>query len=483
MAAATVALLTACTGEGTDDPGPAATGRSGPAERAPAPATSENWAAGRSTPTADPVYPDYGNPDVDVLNYQLNLAWNPATKQLDGHAVLQLRAVRALNEVRLDFSDAYAIDAVELKGKAADGTVKGTKLTVQGQVAQDEVAELIVKYHGQPKTVPMPSHRSDTEPLGLTVTTDGGLWTMQEPYGAFTWFPANDQPSDKALYGIEVSVPDGWTAIATGTAQARNGTNTFSYRTTVPVASYLTTLAVGKYTREEAKGPDGVPLTYWYRKGADDKALPFLRKSPQYLQWLGQRFGPYPFESGGILMVPSRSGMETQQMITMGLPAYQTDAAFKAGFDADLLHEYAHQWFGDAVSPTNWNDLWLNEGWAQYAQILYSLERDKSSMQDWERYARDTDSRLRQRLGPPGKPRADSFAESNVYLCPALMLHQIHKQLGDTAFFALGADWVKQKKGTAQDRASFIAFVNQHTGQDFTKLIDDWLDSPTTPAT
>jgi aminopeptidase N len=483
VAAATVALLSACTGDSPTAPGPAASGPTTAAPAASTPGPAASWDAARSTPTADPVYPGYGNPDIDVLSYQLDIGWNPSTKELSGRADLQLRAVKDLSEVKLDFSDAYAIDGVELKGKPGTGTVRGTKLTVPGQVARDEVAGLIVKYHGQPKNVPMPSHRSDSEPLGLTITADGGLWTMQEPYGASTWYPSNDQPSDKAFFGVEVAVPEGWSGIATGTPRPRDATSTFGYRTTVPVATYLTTLAVGKYTKEEVAGPHGLPIALWYRKGADDKALPYLRRSPQYLQWLEQRFGPYPFESAGVLMVPSASGMETQGMITMGLPQYGSDAAFKSGFDADLLHEYAHQWFGDAVTTSNWNDLWLNEGWAQYAQTLYTLERDKQQMADWEKWARDTDGRLRQRLGPPGKPRADSFAESNVYTCPALMLHQIHKQLGDQAFFALGADWVREKRGTAQDRASFIAFVNQHTGKDFTKLINDWLDAPATPAT
>src|SRR3712207_216752 len=158
----------------------------------------------------------------------------------------------------------------------------------------------------------MPSHRSDTEPLGLTVTKQGGLWTMQEPFGAFTWYPANDQPSDKALYDIAVTVPAGWSAIAAGTPAGRSG-NTFRYRSTDPMASYLQTLAVGKYRQVTAKGPRGVPLHYWYRPGTDDKLLPSLKKSPRFLSFLEKRFGPYPFPSGGIVLVDSASGMETQQ--------------------------------------------------------------------------------------------------------------------------------------------------------------------------
>ncbi|WP_432840827.1 M1 family metallopeptidase [Dactylosporangium sp. CA-092794] len=474
------ALLTgACT---SGEPKPAASGPqpSNPPSASPAGPDSSQWAAGRSAPVADPVYPGYGNPAVDVLHYGLELAWAPQTKTLTGTATIQLRAAADVAEVRLDFSKAYTLDGVTLNGAAAGGTVADTKLTVNGSLAKDASAQLVVKYHGTPATVPMPSHRDDVEPLGLTVTNDGALWTMQEPYGASTWYPVNDQPSDKALYDIAVTVPDGWTAIASGTPKSHDG-DTFRYTTSVPVASYLTTLAVGQYKQETASGPHGIALSYWYRPGADDKALPYLRKSPQYLSWLEQRFGPYPFDSGGVVMVPSVSGMETQQMITMGLPDYGSGANFTSGFDADLLHEYAHQWFGDAVTPADWDDLWLNEGWAEYAQYLYTNERDKVTAKQWEDWARGVDARLRKQLGPPGKPKADSFAESNVYVCPALMLHQIRKQIGDAAFFSLATDWAQKNRGTTQDRASFIAFVNQHTGKDFTALINTWLDSPTTP--
>ncbi|WP_432989129.1 M1 family metallopeptidase [Dactylosporangium sp. CA-233914] len=478
IALCAVLLTGACTG---DKPAPTTGPTTAPSASAgPSSPSFEQYSAGRSVPVADPVYPGYGNPGLDVLHYGLDLAWDPGPKTLTGTATLQLRAAAELNELKLDFSKAYTIDAATLDGATVTGTVDGTKLTVGGKLAKDKLAELVVKYHGTPATVPMPSHRADAEPLGLTVTADGALWTMQEPYGASTWYPSNDQPSDKALYDINVTVPEGWSAIANGTPKGRDG-NVFHYTAATPVATYLTTLAVGKYKQETATGPGNVPITYWYRPGADDKALPYLRKSPQYLDWLAKRFGPYPFDSAGVLMVPSASGMETQQMITMGLPEYGSDAAFKTAFDGDLLHEYAHQWFGDAVTTSNWNDLWLNEGWAEYAQFLYTNERDKVTAKQWEDWARTTDARLRQRLGPPGKPRADSFAESNVYICPALMLHQIHKQIGDDAFFSLGKDWAAQNRGTAQGRESFIAFVNQHTGKDFTALINTWLDSPTTP--
>jgi aminopeptidase N len=426
---------------------------------------------------SDPLYPQHGNPGLDVLHYGLALSWQPSSKTLTGTATLQIRPVINAPRISLDFKP-YALDKVTVDGAAVRSAVTAEKLNIPVAITRDKPVTLAVTYHGTPTTTPMPSHRGDVEPLGLTITSSDGLWTMQEPFGAYTWYPANDQPSDKALYDVAVTVPAGWSAVAAGTPLPVTG-NTFRYHSADPMATYLQTLAVGKYAKVTATGPHGLPLTYWYRPGVDDNKLPSLEKSPQFLAFLESRFGPYPFPSGGIVLVDSASGMETQQMITMGGKIKTFEAA---SFEADLLHEYAHQWFGDAVTPSDWDDLWLNEGWAMYAQLLWQQQREKFSDANLENYLRETDAKLRKELGPPAHPRADSFAESNVYLCPAGMLKELNDALGDTRFFALGRAWVQTQRGTQQNRASFTAFVNKQTGRDFTKLINAWLDSPTTPA-
>jgi len=471
----TVFLLAGCTTH-------AAAAPTSSAAPVPPPATDySKWAAGRSTPVADPLYPKHGNPALDVLHYGLDLSWAPGTSTLTGTATEQIRPVRSAPEIVLDFKP-YALDGVTVDGARVNATVASEKLTVPVAVTADRPVTLVVQYHGKPATTPLPSHRGDAEPLGLTIAKDKSLWTMQEPYGAYTWYPANDQPSDKALYDISVTAPSGWSAIAAGSPAGQQG-NTFRYTSAIPMASYLQTLAVGKYRKITATGPHGLPLTYWYRPGADDKLVPSLKKSPQFIKFLEAHYGRFPLPSAGLVLVDSDSAMETQQMVTLGDRIFKKwGKAELSYFEEDILHEYAHQWFGDTVTPATWTDLWLNEGWAQYSQYLWEQSRQHFSDADLEAFLRHWDAVNRKKLGPPGKPKAANFAENNVYICPATMLLQLYQALGKKKFAQVATAWVQSQKYTTQSRASFIAFVNKQTGKSYTKLITTWLDSKTTPA-
>ncbi|MBX7265413.1 M1 family metallopeptidase [Micromonospora sp. Llam7] len=468
-------LLGGCTA-GSSTPGATAS--------APAPAPTglageyAAFAAGRSEPVIDPLYPERGSDAIDVLHYGLDLDWSPTRRTLTGTAKLIVRPTRDATSISLDFKP-YELTAVTLDGRPVQSSVVEEKLVVPAPVRADVPVTLVVDYRGKPSTTPWPTTtRGDAHPLGLTVDAQGGLWTMQEPFGAFTWYPVNDHPSDKALYDIAVTAPKGWTGIASGTPQGQRG-NVFRYRSTVPVASYLTTLAVGRFDKAEDTGPRGIPITYWYR--ADEASfLPTLKNTRKHLAWLEKRFGPYPFESAGVVVVESPSAMETQQMVTMGNRFGQLGGK---SFDGTLFHEWAHHWFGDAVTPRDWSGFWLSEGWALYVQRLYEADVYGNQETAAERVAqsRKYDGVYRKQFGPPGRPNVAEFGNTCMYTCVANMLRNLHQAIGDERFFALGRGWVQDNLHTQQDRASFTAYVNRNTGHDFTPLIDAWLDSPTTP--
>jgi aminopeptidase N len=476
----------ACTADRVPD-GPSSTPPVGTVDPSPDEANPD---AGLSTPVADPLYPAYGNPALDVLSYRLVLSWTPDQRVLTGAATLVIRAVQPVRELSLDFSNAHTVEGAIVDGAAAQPSRRGNDIVVPigRELAKDARVTLVVRYRGTPRTVPMPSGRGDfPEGLGLRPAAGGEVWTMQEPYGAFTWYPANDHPSDEAVYDVAITVPKGWAGVAHGQlirVEAGGSGDTYHWRSVDPVASYLATLAAARYTRVDDTGPRGLPVTYWVRTGKDEDMLPVVRRSPEMLAWLADRFGPYPFPTAGVVLVNSISAMETQQMVTLGAGNGDETMgpAETANYSDILLHEYAHQWFGDAITPTDWRGMWLNEGWAMYVQWLWSVDQGNGTDEDWAAWARESDRDSRPVAGPPGNPHRDHFGEHNVYVGPALMLHEIHHAIGDEAFFALARDWVQTQRNQPVDRARFVAFVNRHTGRDFTALINRWLDSPTTPA-
>jgi hypothetical protein len=123
-------------------------------------------------------------------------------------------------------------------------------------------------------------------------------------------------------------------------------------------------VAIGEYEATEATGPAELPITYWSESQRPHRQL---AESPQMLRWLVDLLGPYPFETAGVVVVPAASAMETQTMVTLGEGVLQD---YEYGRTV-VLHEYAHQWLGDAVTPDNWPDLWLNEGLTMYVQLLW----------------------------------------------------------------------------------------------------------------
>lgn len=207
---------------------------------------------------------------------------------------------------------------------------------------------------------------------------------MQEPWGAFTWHPVNDHPSDKAVYDARIDVPSRWTGVFNGellSSREVGDRRITRWHLGSPTASYLTTIAIGPFRRYTQWGPHGLPLTYWVRD-TDENRLATLRRSPELLRWLEDRLGPYPFDRAGAVVVDSSSAMETQTLVTMGNEVRRSPREYRSV----LLHEYAHQWYGDSVTPSTWKDLWLNEGFAMYLEARWNSDQGFIPMLRWRSY-------------------------------------------------------------------------------------------------
>ena len=177
--------------------------------------------AGASRPVEDSVYPRVGDPSVDALHYDLDLTWDKDRERLTGVEELQFRATTTGDSFQLDLGAPLRVLDATLDGQPVETDHEGKDLVVHASVEADREYALSLRYAGTPEPVRAPTTRSDFSTTGWTVSDSGSVWTMQEPYGAFTWYAVNDQPSDKALYDFTVRVDAPWVGITNGTLESR----------------------------------------------------------------------------------------------------------------------------------------------------------------------------------------------------------------------------------------------------------------------
>ncbi|WP_435770674.1 M1 family metallopeptidase [Nocardioides sp. SYSU DS0651] len=456
---------------------PSATGSTVADPDGPDARTPDDLSVARSETREDSVYPDVGDPLVDALHYDLGLTWDPAEDELTGRQVLTFRATADAPRVPLDFNDDLAISEITVDGRAAEFDVSGNDLTIAHEVVADEQYEVAISYAGTPRPTPAPSQRSDfAGGLGWSITDEHETWTLQEPYGAHTWYAVNDQPADKALYDFTLTVPAPWQGVANGQltdSSESDGMRTNVWHLAEPASSYLVTVAFGDFQHTDLRSESGVPIQIW--TDADGDPLPGETEyAPKAIDWLEEILGPYPFDSFGIVVVDNESGMETQTMVTLGDTEYSLSAAV-------VVHETAHHWYGDTVSPADWSEVWMNEGMTMYLQGMWEAEQEgitvAQKMDQWAQF----EGHERETAGPPGAYHPQHFGSGNIYYGPALMWQELRERIGDRRFFAMMRAWPEQQENGTADRDEYWTWVEEHTGEELTAFFEDWLLGKRTP--
>ncbi len=429
-----------------------------------------------SMPVEDSVYPDVGDPRVDALLYDLDLTWDPLDERLTATAAITFRATRTAPRFQLDLGPGLTVGRLALDGEGVGFARRGKNLVVKAPIEADQRYVLTLDYVGTPRPAPAPTTRSDFSTTGFTITDSGEVWTMQEPYGAYTWYPVNDQPSDKALYDITVHAPAPWTGISNGTLtelRTDDDTTTTAWQLTEPASSYLLTLAIGDYVHASNTTRSGLRVDYWTPRGMV-MGLEGLQSAAASIDWIEGKLGPYPFDSAGLVVTDSQSAMETQTMLTLGNSSYVLSPAV-------IAHELVHQWYGDQVSPADWRDVWLSEGMTMMMQWIYQDEFGIQPLRESVRSSRAADQGLRDDYGPPGDYDPQQFGGSNIYYPPALMWNELRMALGDDEFYRIARSWLSENDGSSVTREQIFDHWESETGLELSAFFDRWINARTTP--
>jgi aminopeptidase N len=470
--------LVACSGDDSSSSDPAAEGTTGATATESSDPAEPDLAVAVNEPVEDSVYPDVGDPSVDALHYHLGLTWDPEGRVLTGEEELTFRSTGDADSVQLDLSPAMEVSEVRIDSVEAEFEHTGKDLVVSGEFVTDQQYVATIRYSGSPQPVEAPTTRADFTTTGFTVSPDGSAWTMQEPFGAYSWYAVNDHPSDQALYDFTLAVPEPWTGVANGELLDRSvtdGTTTSSWHLDSPAPSYLVTVAFGDYKVVEDESASGVPLSYWTPAGTPQKYVENLRFTKEALAWAEERLGSYPFSSLGVLLVDSQSGMETQTMITLGDTDYTTGKGV-------IVHEIVHQWYGDQVTPSDWSDLWMNEGMTMYLQLVWESEDTGEPLEQILRRAAGFERDSRRVNGPPGSYKPGTFGEIQVYYGPALMWDQVRRRVGDDVFWEMVRAWPSHDPDGSSNRKEYLAWVEEQTGTELSDIFDGWLLAKRSPA-
>ncbi|WP_431900033.1 M1 family metallopeptidase [Nonomuraea sp. bgisy101] len=433
----------------------------------------------------DSYFPNHGNGGYDARHYRLNLSYQPGTDLLQGKATILASATQHLTRFNLDFL--LKVDSVKVNGRPATFARSGLhelEITPAHTLTRGTPFVVEVTYADTPSKVPVPDETGGFTPW--IATADGAL-ALGQPQVAWWWFPSNDHPLDKATYDISISVPQGTQAVSNGIKtreRTSNGRTTSTWVMDKPMATYLATLFIGQLDVRTGRSSSGLPVTTSYSKNLgryDAAAKESVEQTPQIVDWLAGQVGRYPFHSMGGSVTSALPGfaLETQTQ-----PVYDP-RFFSSGPDTYVVvHENAHQWFGDSIAVKDWKHIWLNEGFATYAEWMWSEklgEGTAAEVADFFYNDLPADDPFWQ--VKPGDPGMADLFHNATYYRGGMALQALRTEVGDAAFFSIIRAWVRSKEHGNAETSEFVALAERISGKQLDALFDTWLFTPGKPAT
>jgi len=450
-------------------------------DRSPEPIPSTTTAVEVSTTTTivgspgaagvgDPYFPLVGNGGYDAAHYTLELTWQPQTGTIVGATTIEATATQDLSRLDLDLVG-LVVASVSVDGHPAlvERHDRELQITPMTPLARGHRFTTVVRYSGVPQTV------IDGNDLFRTGWHQAGrsAFVLSEPAGAATFFPVNDHPSDKATYTIEVTAPADQVVVANGLLVGEpisvGADRRWTYSARDPMASYLVQIAIGDFELIDGGTIGDVQIRHAFARGAVTAVTTAASRTNEMIDVLDDIYGPFPFETYGVVVVDARLGaaLETQTLTIVGTDVGST----KRGAVTVLVHELAHQWVGDAVTPSTWKDIWLNEGFATYSEWLWMERTGGATTAQSARAAASTSG-----LGvPPGDPGPLRLFTPTVYKRGAMTLQALRETIGDDAFFRLLRTWVDEHRYGNASTADFIALAQHVSGQPLGDLFQRWL--------
>jgi aminopeptidase N len=357
-------------------------------------------------------------------------------------------------------------------GKEAESHASGSEFVVSpatGLLAGSEFTT-VLNYGGKPG----PMKNEVLGEGGWLKTTDGAI-ALGQPESAATWYPVNDHPSDKATFAVTMTVPEGVEAISNGVmsdVQTIEGWTTWRWTEATPMAPYLSTMVIGQY-KVTRTTHGGLPMVIALPASmpADNPAAQSLARTGAVTDFLAKEFGPYPMKAnGGVVVLDERIryALETQSRPVYG------NAFFAAGPNESVIaHEIAHQWFGDSVALERWQDIWLNEGFATYAEWLWAEESGRASAR--ARFDNAYATYPWDQPAQTGDPGVRGLFGDAVYQRGGMTVYALKMEMGDEAFDRMVKRWTSENRDKNVSTDDLIKLAEEVSGKQLDDFFQAWL--------
>ena len=426
--------------------------------------------------STDPYLPGNGNGGYRVLRYELDLDYRVASNRLAGRATITAQAVQSLSRFSLDLARLRVQD-VRVDGGRASYAHRAGKLRIKPErpIGYGATFKTEIRYAGTPQ--PVPGRWGD---IGWDELTDGVLVASQ-PNGAPSWFPCNDRPDNTATFLVTITAESAYTVLVTGdpvSRRRRAGATTWVFERNEPTAPYLMSVQIGRYEMVNL-GSGGVPQRAAVPRRLHAVFRQDFARHGQIMACLERLIGPYPFREYVVVVADDDldDPVEAQGMAVFG----RNHLDGRRTHERLVAHELAHQWFGNSLTVAEWRHIWLNEGFATYAEWLWS---DVSGGPSADSQAAQWHFRLAtQRNGVlVADPGVDRMFDPVVYKRGALTLHALRRRIGEEAFFALLRSWVAEHRHQTVTTRQFRDHAQRFADDSLDDLFTAWLDRPALPS-
>lgn len=379
---------------------------------------------------------------LDEQHVELNLRVDPASRRIQGTVSIEFKPTAQLTTLKMRLHEVLKVTATTFDHSAIALKRNGSDLNFQFNppLAKDSSHVVSIDYNGSPKG-------SLTISGGMLFDTHSGTpsaTTLSEPFGSFNWWPCIDDLSDKFTADISLTVPPAMLGASNGTllnvSTGADGWKTYHWQELYPIANYLISANVTNYSEfsssyKSLDGKTDMPIRYYVYPEDQQQAMINFQRVPEMISTFAKMVGEYPFlnEKYGMVSFPFPGGMEHQTLTSV----WDHSVAGTDNNDLLFAHELAHQWFGDSVTCATWNDIWLNEGFATYFEVLWSVHADgidegqlMSEFFDDGKYDGVLRGSVYMRDGT--NPFSDAAA---IYTKGAWVLHMLKYVIGPDRFF------------------------------------------------